>query len=92
VVHDADDTRIDRGLARIERETRFLAAHEKDLFAYAGAHRINGNQRTARRLMLQVERLDEQQRGRGQTLVLSGGDDGADDAGKLHGSIQCWDC
>jgi hypothetical protein len=44
-VDDADDARINRWLDRMERKAGFLAAHEEDDLAGAGANRIDGDER-----------------------------------------------
>src|ERR1700687_4069475 len=80
-IDDADDARINRGLDRIERKAGFLAAHEKDNLAGAGAHRIHGDERPSHRLPLRGQRLHDEQLDAHEALILAGGHDVADDAG-----------
>src|SRR5439155_10142869 len=88
VINDADDTRIDGWLDRIERKARFLAAHEEHLLADAGADGIDGHQRAPGRLSLWRQRLDHQQSDTRQVLVLASRDDIANHAGQLH-VVKC---
>ena len=61
VVDDADDAGVDRRLDGIERKARFLAADEEHLFADAGAHGVDRDERPAGRLALGRQRLHDEQ-------------------------------
>ena len=50
VVQDADDAGVGGRLRRVERERRFLAAHEEHVLADAGSDAVHGHQRPADRL------------------------------------------
>src|ERR1700719_2742543 len=61
VIDDANNARIDRGLDRMERKAGFPAAHEEDILAGAGAHRIDDDEGPSRRLARGGQRLDDEQ-------------------------------
>src|SRR5207344_2717353 len=55
MIDDADDAGVDRRFLWKVRKARFLAPHEEDVFAGAGANRIDSDQRLSRRLSIRVE-------------------------------------
>src|SRR5262249_50547148 len=84
VIHDPDDSCVDRRLGRIERKARLFAADEEDLLADAGADRIPRNQRPPRRLAFGRQRLDDEQLEPDEHLVLPRRDDVPNHARDLH--------
>src|SRR5579863_4463158 len=81
VINDADDTRISRGLDRIERKAGLLAADEEDGLADAGARRIDGDERPSHWLALGGQRLNHEQLDAHEVFVLAGGNEVADHEG-----------
>jgi hypothetical protein len=79
MVDDTDDAGVDRRFRRIEREAGLFAPDEEHFFPDARANRVDRDDRAPCGLSLRVERLDEQQRDPDEVLVLSRGDDIADD-------------
>src|SRR5260370_19175660 len=84
VIDDPDEARINGRLDRIERKAGFLAAHEEDHLAGAGAHRIDGDERPSHPLALGGQRLDDEQLDAHKALILVGGHDVTDHPGQLH--------
>src|SRR5947207_6242547 len=84
MIHDADDTGVDRRFDGIKREARFLAADEEDVLADAGADGVHGDQRTSGGLSVGCERLKNQELQPHEILVLARHDHISHDSRKLH--------
>ena len=83
-VDDADDRGIDRDEERRQRERRFARANEIDEVAFAGLDRIDRGLQIAERLLVLVDRLDEQDLLPFEARGLARGDHGALDDAQIH--------
>src|SRR5687768_2007347 len=84
VVHDADDGGVGRRLGGIERKHGFASADEEDVFADAGADRIERDQRAAGCLAGGGDGLQNEECSTDEVGVFDAGDHLADHAGELH--------
>jgi hypothetical protein len=84
MIDDADDACVDGSLDGIKGKARFLAAHEKHLFADTSTHGVHGYQRTPGGLTIRRQRLDDQKLETDEVIVFPGRNNVADYAGKVH--------